>query len=633
MALRNLLLAALLLAGCSKREDSASQERPIPASEAIIVPRHVEPQPDRFSYANFSAVRATHLALDLDVDFDKKVLSGSAMLSLVYADPSERTLVLDTDDLVIRSVEAESDGAFVPVRYELAPDDPVLGSKLTIALPEGSERVRIAYATSPGAQGLQWLDPKQTTSRRPFLYSQAQAIHARSIAPVQDTPAVRITYSAAIRPPQGLVAVMSAEADADGPQDGEYRFHMPQPIPPYLIAIAVGDLRFAPISDKIGVWTEPSVAEAAAREFADTPKMMDAAEALYGPYRWGRYDMLVLPPSFPFGGMENPRVTFLTPTLLAGDKSLVATVAHELAHSWSGNLVTNARWRDSWLNEGVTSYVENRLMEAIYGRERAVMEQELALEDWKRADSEAERPELTQLLLPADLKHPDDAFSRVAYNKGEFFLRFLEERFGREQFDAFLRRYFDAFAFKTLTTDDFRAYLEKEILAQHPDAVTKAELDEWLYAPGLPKTTPIPRSAALEKVIAEHEAFISGAKPASALPARAWTTQEWLRFLNALPDDAAPEKLAELDIAFQLSGAGNAEIASAWYLKAIASGYEPAMDDIEAFLKRVGRGKFIYRLYGALADNGRKDFAVRIYQEARPSYHPIAQRRIDEILK
>lgn len=631
-------LALALCAACS-RSDETPADAAVPATGVAQTPEAASSKPqaasqprDKFTYANYNDIRITHLELDLDVDFAERTLDGTATLDFNRLDPDATTLILDTNDLTIRSVEAQTGDAWSPAEYTLGPDDETLGAKLEITLPADAEKVRIGYRTSPDAEGLQWLAPEQTAGKsQPFMYSQNQAINARSMAPVQDTPAVRITYSAVIRTPKDVVAVMSAEQD-DGPRDGEYTFDMPQPVPAYLLAIAAGDLEFEAISDRIGVYGEDYIVEAAAREFEDTPKMEAATVALYGPYLWGRYDLLVLPPSFPFGGMENPRLSFMTPTLIAGDKSLTNVVAHELAHSWSGNLVTNATWRDAWLNEGFTTYVENRVMEAVYGRERAVMEQALGLEDLRRDIAEAERPELTQLKLPADLAHPDDAFSQVAYEKGHFFLMFLEERYGRQAFDAFLRSYFEHFAFKSITTEDFKAYLEENLAEKNPDAVTASELDEWLYKPGLPSTAANPDSDAFEKVAAQQAAWLAGDVDAKGIETENWSAHEWLHFIGTLPSDATTEQLAALDEAFNLSNSENAEIASAWYLKAIPAGYEPAMAPLEEFLKRVGRGKFIYRLYDTLAKNSQGDFARKVYAEARSGYHPLAQRRIDEIL-
>ncbi|MEQ8180060.1 MAG: M1 family metallopeptidase [Amphiplicatus sp.] len=614
---------ALSVAACGDKQSEA------PAAETgapVVVG-------DKFTYANYDEVQATNVDLDLTVGFDSKTLEGTATLDLKRIKPDAARVILDTNDLEISSVEVQGRGGWAATDFTLGEDDEILGSKLEIALPKGADRVRIAYRTSPGAEGLQWLSPEQTDGKRyPYMFSQNQAINARSMAPLQDTPAVRLTYSATLRTPPELLAVMSAEQD-EGPRDGEYSFEMPQPIPSYLIAVAVGDLQFKAINDRIGVYTEQALLDAAVEEFSETPRMEDANAALYGPYRWGRYDMLVLPASFPFGGMENPRLTFLTPTLIAGDKSLTNTVAHELAHSWSGNLVTNATWRDAWLNEGFTTYVENRVMEALYGTERAAMEQALGLADLKNAVDEADHPALTQLKLPEDLQHPDDAFSNVAYEKGAFFLRFLEQRFGREAFDAFLKGYFEHFAFKAIVTEDFLAYFEEHLHSANPEAVTKAEIDEWIYGQGLPSTLAAPVSDAFDKVAAEQARWLSGETGAGDIPTAEWSTHEWLHFINTLPEAVTLDQLAALDAAFDFSASQNAEIAFAWYMKAVAAGYEPAMPQLESFLMRVGRGKFIYRLYGALKENGRTAFAERVYAAARPGYHPIAQRRIDEILK
>lgn len=625
--LRTTALSALMfaVAGCATLETG---EAPAPVISEQSVIKH-----DKFTYANYDKVRMTHLDLDLDVNFDKKILDGTATIDFEKLDPTASEMVLDTKDLNIKSVEIKSGKTWKKATYKMGADDPVLGQKLTIELPESTKKIRITYATGPEAEGLQWLSPAQTAGKKhPYLFSQAQAINARTMAPVQDTPAVRITYTAKLRTPPELLALMSAVQDPNTPRDGEYEFNMPYPIPAYLLAIAVGDIEFKAINDTIGVYAEEYILDASAEEFSETPMMEDANEALYGPYRWGRYDMIVLPPSFPFGGMENPILSFLTPTLVAGDKSLTNVVAHELAHSWSGNLVTNSSWRDAWLNEGFTSYVENRVMEALYGEGRAVMEQALGLEDLKRDIAGASRPELTQLKLPADIQHPDDAFSQVAYVKGQFFLMFLEERFGRDKFDPFLKKYFDQFAFKSVTTEDFITFLHDELHVDNPDALTREELNEWVYQPGLPDSHKKPKSDAFAKVDSQSKAWQSGRRTAYDLQTDAWSTHEWLHFLNGLPSGLTQSQYAQLDKAFNLTGTQNAETAFAWYMQTIKGEYAPAKNELENFLMTVGRGKFIYRLYAALNDNpNTKDWAKRIYKAARPGYHPIAQRRIDAI--
>jgi aminopeptidase N len=598
---------------------------------AQVMPRIVA-KDDKFTYANYDEIQITHLDLNLDVNFDEKVLDGVATIEFERLKEGVDTLILDTKDLTIRSVSLSSGGETAPVDYTLGADDEILGQALTIPLKADTDKVLIRYRTSPAAEGLQWLSPEQTAGKeKPYLFSQAQALNARTMTPVQDTPAVRHTYSATLRVPDGLRPLMSA-SQGDQEADGSYKFDMPQPIPSYLIAIAVGDIKFKAINDTIGVYAEEYILDASAEEFSETPLMEDANERLYGPYRWGRYDLIVLPPSFPFGGMENPRLSFMTPTLIAGDKSLTNVVAHELAHSWSGNLVTNASWIDAWLNEGFTSYVENRIMEDLYGERRAVMEQALDMEGLKRAIAEAKRPELTRLKLPVDIEHPDDAFTLVSYLKGANFLFFLEDRFGRAAFDPFLKAWFNDNAFTSVTTEDFLSYLDVNLRAQYPEAVTDAEINAWVYEAGLPETSRNPQSEAFAEVEAASQAWFEGGNM-DVLKAVAadWSTHEWLHFINTLPDMPRTQ-LGALDDAFKLTGTQNAEIAFAWYMQGIKADYDIIYPSLRDFLMTVGRGKFIYRLYGALKENGKADYAEAFYAKARPGYHPIAQRRIDAIL-
>lgn len=624
---------ALGLTACSADTTKPSETTEVQAAVVKIV------KDDKFTYANYDKVRMTHLSLNLDVNFDEKVLDGTATIDFETIDPTAHTLRLDTKELTIRSVQGLSNsggnsggssGEWVAMDFTLSDEDEVLGTMLSIPFSKGMNKVRIDYRTSPTAEGLQWLAPEQTAGKKkPYLFSQAQALNARTMTPVQDTPAVRITYDATLRVPDGLLPLMSAEQSGKD-ENGEYHFNMPQPIPSYLLAIAVGDIKFKAINDHIGVYAESYILDAAAEEFSETPLMEASNAKLYGPYRWGRYDLIVLPPSFPFGGMENPRLSFMTPTLIAGDKSLTNVVAHELAHSWSGNLVTNSSWRDAWLNEGFTSYVENRVMEDLYGEERALMEQYLSLEDLKRDIAAAARPELTHLKLPADLAHPDDAFSQVAYVKGQFFLMFLEERFGRTEFDAFLKGYFDHFAFQSITTEDFIKYLHDELHVKNPDALTTEELKAWVYGPGIPDTAKNPQSDAFTKVDAARAAWLDGG---DITDTSAWSTHEWLHFLNNFSDTLTKEQLEKLDADFSFNGHQNAEIAFAWYMQAIKGDYSKVDVELEDFLMSVGRGKFIYRLYGALAglNTETREWATDVYAKARPGYHPIAQRRIDAV--
>ncbi|HKG21100.1 MAG TPA: M1 family metallopeptidase [Blastocatellia bacterium] len=591
---------------------------------------------DYHSYSNPEQVRVKHVDLDWDVLFDQKVLKGTAVLSLDRpASGDNFPLVLDTRELNISRAEASADGkSYADAKFSMGKSDPILGAPLTVELPVKATRVRITYSTSPGASGLQWLDPQQTGGKKyPFMFSQSQAIHARSWIPLQDSPKVRVTYTARVRTPRELLAVMSAENDAKTPRDGDYTFKMAQPIPSYLIAIAVGDLSFRPLGKRTGVYAELPVIDKAASELSDTEKMVEATESIYGPYRWGRYDLLILPPSFPFGGMENPRLTFATPTILAGDKSLVSLVAHELAHSWSGNLVTNATWRDFWLNEGFTVYLERRIQEAVYGRGREEMEAVLGRQDVEREMSTLEdRDEI----LHVDLKgrDPDEGSTQVPYEKGALFLRHLEETFGREAFDKFLRGYFDHFAFQSITTARFVDYLKKNLLEKNPQLAAKVPVEEWIYQPGIPASAPRAVSDAFPKVEKQSDAWTKGEIRASDLKTSAWTTQEWLHFLRHLPEQLDRSKMGELDKAFRLTGTGNSEVAHQWLLMAVRNGYEPAYPRLEEYLTSIGRRKLIKPLYEEMVKTPEgRERAMAIYRRARPTYHPIAVTTLDEIMK
>ena len=590
---------------------------------------------DSHSFANADEVVVRHLDLDWDVRFDQRAIDGTATLHIERVVDGAGRLRLDTRDLAIAAVELSDDGDdWMATPFALGTADPILGAPLEVSLSPTATQVRVTYTTSPGASGVQWLEPAQTAGKtHPFMFTQSQAIHARSWIPLQDTPGVRVTYSATVRTPPALRAVMSAAHDIEAPLDGEFQFEMRQAIPSYLIALAVGDLTFRSMGDRTGVYAEPSVVESAAAEFDDTEAMMVATERLYGPYRWERYDLLVLPPSFPFGGMENPRLTFATPTVIAGDKSLVALVAHELAHSWSGNLVTNATWRDFWLNEGFTVYLERRILEEVFGRRRVDMEATL---DRQTLAEELARLEPPDQILHVDLRgrDPDDGMTQVPYLKGDLFLRLLEESVGRARFDLFLRAYFDHFAFRSITTSDFVAYLNEHLLAGEAGLAETLGLDAWLEQPGLPANAPRSESDALTRVEQQAASWASGEIGAARLDVRDWTTQEWLHFLKSVPETLTAQQMMDLDAVFGFTAAGNSEVAHQWLLVAIRNRYEPAYDRLESYLVGIGRRKLIKPLYDELVKTpeGRVR-AEAIYERARPGYHPIAASSIDEVVR
>jgi aminopeptidase N len=589
---------------------------------------------DPLSYAHPEQVKTSALHLDLKADFAHRVLSGYAELSLDWIDRGARSLDLDTRDLAIAKVEGQdADGRWRKLGYTLDPLDAEKGQALHIVADGQPGKVRIWYHTSPNAPALQWLTPAQTMSgKRPFMFSQSETIDARSWVPLQDTPSVRFTYTAHIDAPRGLRVVMSAENDPNATGKGGWRFDMPQPIPSYLLAIGIGELQAKPLGARTGVYAEPQRIQSAAWEFADTEKMVEATERLYGPYRWGRYDMLVLPPSFPIGGMENPRMTFVTPTMIAGDRSLVDLIAHELAHSWSGNLVTNASWKHWWLNEGFTTYVTSRIVEQIYGDETAL--ENLQLEQEEALALLATLPREKQALLTRDPDTSSEHYTdqELAYAKGAWFLRTLEQRAGRATFDPFLRGWFDSHAFQSVTTADFVRYLRSGLLDQHPEVMTDAELDEWLYGPGIPASATRAVSPRLTALDATRAAWLKGEVRTEDL-GMDWNAAEWMKFLNDVDSAATRDQLGELDRAFHLSGTGNSEVAFRFYRAAVHAGYREVRPQLEAFLLRVGRQKFVVPLYAALHSRPEdKAWADAVYRKARAHYHPETQASVDREL-
>ena len=609
-----------------------------PAERAAEPPAVQQDAVDVHSFARPAEARVTHVALDLRADMQAHELRGTATVT-VQRRPGATELVLDTRDLDIERV-ANSSGR--TLEHTLGEADPVKGRPLTVKLGDGDGQapVVIWYKTRPAAAALQWLAPEQTAGKRhPYLFSQGQAILTRTWIPTQDSPGIRQTYSARITVPAPLRAVMSAEQVSDPfaatSGDRTFEFRMTNPVPPYLIALAIGDIADKAIGARTAVYTEPTALDRAASEFVDLERMVEAAERLAGPYRWGRYDLLVLPPSFPFGGMENPRLTFATPTIIAGDRSLVSLVAHELAHSWSGNLVTNSTWSDFWLNEGITTYLEARIMEEVYGKERADMLRVLGRRDLDAEIARLGGPSAPDTALHIDLagRDPDDGTTDIPYEKGSLFLQTLEGAVGRERFDPFLRSYFDRHAFQSITSNVFLEDVRKNLVAGDAELERRLLLDDWVYKPGVPPNFAIVISPALNRVEAQAKAFAGGAA-AKSLGASGWSTQEWQHFLDNLPEKLTPAQLQDLDRANRLTDSGNSEILFSWLRIAIRNNYRPALPALERFLTSMGRRKFLRPLYEDLMkQNWGQAEARRIYAKARPTYHSVSTSTLDTIVK
>jgi leukotriene A-4 hydrolase/aminopeptidase len=582
---------------------------------------------DSHSYAQAEEAIAKHLDLDIEVDFESKSLKGTASWKIENKKQVSK-IYFDINNLEITKVMLGD----TETTFQIGDEEEFLGQSLEIDITPETQNITIHYSTKPESEALQWLNPQQTAGKKsPFLFTQSQAILVRSWIPSQDSPGVRITYNAKVKVPSDLMAVMSASNATQKNDTGVYEFEMKQAIPAYLIALSVGDLEFQALGDNSGVYAEPSVIKKAAYEFEQIPAMIKAAENLYGAYRWERYDVIVLPPSFPFGGMENPRLTFATPTILAGDRSLVALIAHELAHSWSGNLVTNATWDDFWLNEGFTVYFENRIMEAVNGEDYANMLAIISYQDLA-GDIASLDPEDTHLKLDLKGRNPDDGMTSIAYDKGFYLLKTIETTVGREKFDTFLKGYFEHFAFKTIITEEFVTYLNQNLISQVDGAAEKIQLNKWIYEAGLPENCPKITSSRYDQAF-EMAAKWKEGTAAKKLETKDWTYQQWVFFLGAIPETLTEKQMRELDTAFGFTKSGNSEILGKWFVLASLNEYKAAYPAMEAFLIQVGRRKFLSPIYTALSKKENSlAWAKQVYQKARPNYHSVSFNSIDKIL-
>jgi aminopeptidase N len=566
---------------------------------------------DPHSYADTAQPQTQSISFDLRVDFELRTLSGE--IELRFREPGGGPLDLDTSGLRIAAVSS-LDGT--PLRFELARAEPILGARLRIELPPGTAGARIRYATSPGASALQWLGPAQTLSGQPFLFSQCQPIHARSVFPLQDSPRVRVTVeSARFTVPPRLRTLMAASFRGREKTATDV-FTMPQPIPPYLLAFAVGDLVPRQLSPRSAVWAEQALADAAADEFAGVEQMMTAAERLFGYYEWERYDILVMPPSFPFGGMENPRLTFVTPSVIAGDRSLVNVIAHELAHAWTGNLISNATLNDFWLNEGFTVYAERRILEALEGREVSELHAAIGRHDLGLAlERFRTRPELTRLRTDLAGVDPDEAYSTVPYEKGYLFLRRLEELAGRPAWDRFLRAYMAAFRFQSIDTAQFLDLLEREL----PGLASRADAARWIDQPGIPGDAPQPKAQRLDELRAMD------------VPPKDVSPTELLVYLQAV-QKPTEKLLAELDARFGLSRRKSLELRHTFVLLQLRAGVAEGIEGARRVVRETGRMKYLRPVYQELAKTDRA-IARKTFEEARETYHPIARSVVEGLLK
>jgi leukotriene-A4 hydrolase len=605
---------------------------------------------DPASYSNVTEVRTTNLHIELDVDFERHVLRGHVDVSLEALKDGLKHVVLDTRDLTVSAVAAVLPGAPTqPLQFALGQKSDAFGQALEIDLHEAQSLgarfvVRVEYETSSTASGLQWLPPSQTEGKKhPYLFSQFQAIHCRSAVPCQDSPSVKASYSARITVPKPLVALMSALSVGESEQEDKttFIFHQKVPIPSYLVALVVGDLVSKDIGPRSKVWTERERVEAAAWEFSNTEDYLKTAEDLLTPYEWGRYDVLLLPSSFPYGGMENPCLTFVTPTLLAGDRSLTDVVAHEIAHSWMGNLVTNRTWEHFWLNEGFTVFVERKIIGRLRGEEHRQFS--ALLGNHALVDSIAhfgpEEQEFTKLVQKQHGVDPDDAFSSVPYEKGSQFLYFLELTVGGAAlFEPFLKAYVHKFANTTLVSDEFKDffldYFNK--LPNFDTAKLQAiDWNAWFYEAGMPTVDILSKfddSLAVQSNELAKKWLSSDAPEAQAADIEGWSSPQTVAFLEKLTvsEGLNVQKLALMDKAYNLTGSRNSEVRFRWYTLAIKHGYDEVYPHVVSFLKEQGRMKFVRPLYRDLfrAQGAPKQLALDTFGQHREAYHPIASKMI-----
>lgn len=615
--MKKLILATLFLTviACQKKEQTEKT--------AAVTDEH--------SYSKPELAVVKHLDLDIKVDFDTQTISGKASW-LIDNLSKGNEIIFDENTLNITKVTLGDDEK--ETKFELGKDVEFHGKPLHITIEPTTTKVNIYYSTTKDAVALQWLKPEQTADKKkPFLFSQGESVWSRTWIPCQDSPGIRFTYNAKVTVPKDLLAVMSAVNPQKKNDTGVYTFKQDKAIPSYLMAIAVGDIEFQSIDNRTGVYAEPSMLKKSAWEFAELGKMVVAAEKLYGPYRWGRYDVLVLPPSFPYGGMENPNLTFLTPGVIAGDRSLTSLLAHELGHSWSGNLVTNATWDDIWLNEGFTTYVEHRIGEAIFGEKEFEMQNVITRKEL--VDNVAEYGDTspdTRLKVSLTGRNPDDGISMIPYVKGYAFLRVIENAVGREKFDVFIKNYFDAHAFKSITTEDFLKYYNENLIKGDKALADKIKAEDWIYKPGIPSNiTPVSSADfdAIDKIQKSwRETGVAG------LSKKITTTAEKQHFIDHLPADITAKEMEAIDKEFNFTNGGNFIIKRQWFVQAISHQYKAANPAIEQFLIGSSRTGSVMMLYKEMAKTPEgKVWANKIFDKAKSGYHATTVQAVEGVLK
>ena len=379
------------------------------------------------------------------------------------------------------------------------------------------------------------------------------------------------------------------------------------------------------------MYAEKPLLADAAKEFADTESLLKAAETLFGPYRFERCDLVVLPPQFPLAEVGNPRAPFISSTIVTGDRSEESVVARAVAQAWAGDLVSGATPRDAWIDAGLALYMQNRLVRQVYGDARVTVDRVLAEHAVREDLAQMDRPDQA---LAVDQRDRDPSVSRAAADeKGGLLFTFLDDKFGRERLDAFLQGYFDHFVFKSITTEEFLAYLKENLLDRFPGIVSASQVEHWVKEPGLPQDAPLLAIPLYESVDTTRSAWLAGKAAAKKLDTRAWVTPQWVYFLDGMPGPLRKDQLSDLDQAFGFTHSANAEIASSWFLLVIKNGYQPSYARLEEFLASNGRQTLLVPLYTELMKTpGGEVLAKRVFALAHPVYQAHTAAVLDAIV-
>ncbi|KAJ5630562.1 uncharacterized protein N7484_010662 [Penicillium longicatenatum] len=600
---------------------------------------------DPNTLSNYNNWRSTHITANFDILFDQKKLVGNVVHKFTsITDAVSREIILDTSHLDIGSVKVDGQ----PSKWELLPTLDPFGTPLKISLEQGVKlneivEVDIAVKTTEKCTALQWLTPAQTSNKKhPYMFSQCQAIHARSIFPCQDTPDVKSTLDFNITSPLPVMTSGLLTQSDETSQSGHklYRFHQSVPIPSYLFAIASGDVSQASIGPRSVVATSPDKLEECKWELeADTESFIKTIEKIVSPYAWGQYNVLILPPSFPYGGMENPIFTFATPSIISKDRENIDVIAHELAHSWSGNLVTNASWEHFWLNEGWTVYLERRILAAIHGEAYRHFS---AIIGWKALTDSVEHfghdHEFTKLITDLKGKDPDDAFSSIPYEKGFNFLFYLENLVGKPKFDKFIPYYFTTFQRKSLDSYEFKASILSffESDAEASKLLNELDWDKWFYSPGMPPKPEFDTSLVdvVYALAKKWETLPSSSFKPQVSDLEGLTANQIVVFLEQIlrwEQPLRPELSKLMGEVYGLSKSENIEVSNLYFQVGMKAGDESVIEPTTELLGRIGRMKFVRPLYRNLQKINRP-VALATFEKYKDFYHPICRGMVEKDL-